>query len=306
MLLSINFPIQLLLLLSLAILSLSSDVPNNMTAVDYHLERSNRCILQFGRYTKAFPDTCISIAYEGYQILRVLRDWPLCSNGTDAKFGIFEASNCEGSMAKPLLDKENIDRKCVGLKPSWGSFSFWCDGPEPLEYKPPTDEQRKGGLFLFPGDDCTMYTKPEPKYHAPDTCVDIRQGQGLEFIKPATCKNGTRAMAAGFKEKGCDPTDEPLKDPFSEWDDSYMGICIPTDDIQSMAFWCDGFDGIDMTKARKKGGNLGLILGLSLGLGGLVVLGGGLVVAYYTNWHFRTWVQVSDLKSYFGKRGLID
>lgn len=177
-----------------------------------------------------------------------------------------------------------------------GSMSFWCDGPTPLPHQEPTDEQRKGGMIKYPTEICGRYESHTPKaeYHAPDTCIDIIQGNALKFSRPATCRNGTRAMAAGFKGKGCNPTNNPLKDPFTVWDNRYIGICIPTDEIKSMAFWCDGFDGIDMTKARKvKSGDLGLILGLGLGLGGVVVFGGGIVVAYFTNWHFRTWVQVS-------------
>jgi hypothetical protein len=132
--------------------------------------------------------------------------------------------------------------------------------------------------------------------HAPDTCIDIGEGLGLEFSRGATCKNGTKAAIAGFKGKGCDPTSEPLDKPFTVWSDMYIGHCIPTTDIRSMTFWCDGVDGVDMTKPRKKSGeksNLGLILGLTLGLGGgLLAVVGGLVVAYNVNWHFRSWVQV--------------
>lgn len=69
-------------------------------------------------------------------------------------------------------------------------------------------------------------------------------------------------MAAGFKRTGCNPANDPLRDPFTVWDDRYIGMCIPTGEINNMAFWCDGFDGIDMSKARKmKRGNLGVDFG---------------------------------------------
>jgi hypothetical protein len=103
-------------------------------------------------------------------------------------------------------------------------------------------------------------------------------------------------MIARFKVKGCDPTNQPLEHPFKRVADPRR--CLPTDEIQSMAFWCDGFDGIDMTKpltkTKKEGkSKLGLILGLSLGLGGSLLLVIGLLVAYHTNWTFRTWFLVS-------------
>jgi hypothetical protein len=72
-----------------------------------------------------------------------------------------------------------------------------------------------------------------------------------------------------------------------------------------MAFWCDGFDGVDMGKPREKSkgkSNLRLILGLTLGLGGgLLLVAGGLLVGYKINWRFRTWVQVSDTFVLFNK-----
>jgi hypothetical protein len=72
--------------------------------------------------------------------------------------------------------------------------------------------------------------------HSPDTCIDIDEGLGLSFSRGAICRNGTKAAASGFKGKGCDPADSPLERPFMVWDDTITGMCLPTDDIRSIAF----------------------------------------------------------------------
>lgn len=187
-----------------------------------------------------------------------------------------------------------------------GSLGFVCDGIKadpPANDEPPAkdgDQTSDGGLIAYKTKKCSAFNKPPATFHAPDTCIPVNEGRGLEFTQPATCKNGTKAIIAGFKGKNCDPTADPLKEPFTKWDDRIVGFCVPTEDIRSMTFWCDGLDGVDMTKPGgwKKGGrnaggsNMGLILGLSLGLGGgVLILAGILLLAYNINSQFRAQVQ---------------
>lgn len=252
------------------------------------------CKAEWATFDWVEPDRCIPVKGTGSQSLEVIKPWPVCKDGTEAKFATFDASvgtcdptqNSRGRM-RGLLTKYEVLGKCKDVR-DIGSFAFWCNGAKILP--PPVNQTKEGGLIKYPTKKCDKSLKPE--YHMPDTCLEVGQGLGLEFTEPAVCANGTKAVIAGFKGKDCDPTDKPLKDPFTLWRDEYKGLCVPTEEINSMTFWCEGLPGVDMKKPNRKAPqehrtNLGLILGLSLGLGGAFVLILGLVVAYNINWHFR-------------------
>jgi hypothetical protein len=160
------------------------------------------------------------------------------------------------------------------------------------------DKTKEGSLTLFAGKGCRNSKGAVEEHHLPDTCIEIREGFGLSFQADALCKNGTNAIIGGFAGKKCDPTKKPVKDPFTVWDKRYTNICIPTDGIQSMIFWCDGLPGLDMEKPysgppSSGRSNLGLVVGLSVGIGALFLAVAGLVVAYNINYHFRERVKVS-------------
>jgi hypothetical protein len=150
----------------------------------------------------------------------------------------------------------------------------------------PGDRAKEGFLIKFPAKGCD-HSQPV-EYHKPDTCIEVEQGLGLEFRATAVCANGTNALIAGFKGKDFDPTDRPLENPFTQLSNRHIGFCVPTEEINSMTFWCDGLPGVDMRKPnpRKptKGQNLASLLIL------------GLVVAYNVNWHFRMKVKVRGSK----------
>jgi hypothetical protein len=244
-------------------------------------------------------DTCIPVINSVYQLIKVVDAWPTCSDGSDARFATFGFQNgkCDanGDM-NPLEDKKDYLNTCAWMGLT-GSFAFWCDG---AVYKEPErdgkDHTSTGGVLQWNEKKCSRNTKPQPRYYKPDTCIDVKKGLGLELTGTATCKNGTKALVAGFAGNGCDPTSNPLEDPFTTWDDRMAGFCLPTDEINSMSFWCDGFDDIDMNKpksAKKSGSShLGLIIGLSVGIGGTLFIILGLVVAYSVNYHFRERVKV--------------
>jgi hypothetical protein len=265
-------------------------------AAVYHLSKVNSCT-DHGKVFQSLPATCVPILDTGYKILRVTT-WPLCANGNEALLAFYwpGSKNCDGRNGNfnSYVSKNQGLNACLGLQVT-GSFNFFCPGKPPT---PPTREEAQGGVVKYPRKGCDKSSKPRTEMHSPDTCIDIDEGLGLSFSRGATCRNGTKAAAAGFKGKGCDPTDSPLERPFTVWDDIIIGMCLPTDDIRSIAFWCDGFDGLDMTKPRKKSGresNLGFILGLTLGLGGgILTVIGGLFVSYKINLRFRSWVQVSS------------
>ncbi|RDL32025.1 uncharacterized protein BP5553_09427 [Venustampulla echinocandica] len=247
------------------------------------------------------PEQCVQIKGTEFKALEFLT-WPICADGSTAELATFgpESHGCDPNV-DDTLDLLSISDaySCVDLK-DVGNFSFWCSDDAETLPEPESDEvntsrkdmTKEGGMLKYPKPRCNKRDKPEPEYHLPDTCVDITEGFGLSFTRPAVCANGTNALIAGFKGKGCDPTSKPLRDPFTKWSNFMAGFCVPTDEINSMTFWCDGLEGVDMQKpnAPKKApssSNLGLILGLSIGLGGLFVIIMGLVVAYNINYHFR-------------------
>ena len=246
-------------------------------------------------------DKCHPGRSGGFQTVKVIKPWPLCEDGSEAKFATFDADSgsCDPKLnsnkkMQPLLESSEVLNKCMNLN-DVGSFAFWCKGvqlPKPL----PKHRANEGGITLFPTPGCKDIAAAETSFIKADTCLDVGEGLGLQFVAPAMCKNGTKAAIAGFKGKGCDPTSDPLDSPFTRWDDRVIGFCVPTEGINSMLFWCDGLKGLDMrkpyTKPSQKGPNLALILGLSLGLGGLALIILGLFVAYSINYHFRMWVKV--------------
>lgn len=174
-----------------------------------------------------------------------------------------------------------------------GSFAFWCDGA-------PILGDERGGFIQYESGECPDSEIVKQEYVRPDTCVNRRgEGGGFQFLSPALCKNGTRAMIAEFKGADCDPTDDPIEDALNEWHDIIVGYCLPMNETGSMAFWCDGMDGVDLRKPNPKkvpsngGKNLGLIIGLSVGLGGLFLFLVALAVAFGVNHSFRARVKVS-------------
>jgi hypothetical protein len=204
----------------------------------------------------------------------------------------------------PLEDKKDYLNTCTYMALA-GSFAFWCDG---AVYNEPEwdgkDHSAPGGVLQWNEKKCNRNKTPKPKYFKPDVCIDVKENMGLQLTGTAKCKNGTDALVAGFAGKNCDPTSKPLAEPFTKWDDRMKGFCLPTDGIRSMTFWCNGFDDIDMQKPRpaKKSSNLGLIIGLSAGIGGFLLIAMGLVVAYSINYHFREWVKVcTSLRNLQGK-----
>jgi hypothetical protein len=245
-------------------------------------------------------DTCIPVINSGYQYIKVVDAWPSCSDGSDARFATFGFQNgdcnANGDM-NPLEDKKDYRNTCAWMGLT-GSFAFWCDG---AVYKEPEwdgkDHTSTGSVLQWNEKKCNKNTKPKPRYYQPDTCIDVKEGLGLQLTRTATCKNGTNAWVTGFAGKGCDPTSKPLEEPFTKWDDRMAGFCLPTVEINSMAFWCDGFDDIDMKRPKppkklKSKSHLGLIIGLSVGIGGTLFIIMGLVVAYSINYHFRERVKV--------------
>ncbi|KAH8593833.1 hypothetical protein B0O99DRAFT_673353 [Bisporella sp. PMI_857] len=162
------------------------------------------------------------------------------------------------------------------------------------------DKTKEGSLTLYAGPGCKNTKDSRTETHLPDACIEIGEGFGLSFQADAICKNGTNAIIGGFAGKKCDPTKKPVKDPFTVWDQLYKDLCIPTDGIHSMIFWCDGLPGLDMTKPYSgppsSGGQTWLIIGLGLGLGLLFLAVVGLFAAYTRNEHFR-----ERVKGLFGR-----
>lgn len=266
------------------------------------LNRNLECSASFGYWDRPTSDTCIPNKDLGFKSIEVVKPWPRCMNGSEALFAAHDRSDgtCNPAQVAKYFTRSEVLLKCFDIR-AIGSFAFHCEGAPQIEASKP-QEQREGGLHRFPTSKCHK-TTDRPELYKADTCIPIDEGLGLSFTGDALCANGTKALIAGFKGKNCDPTSKPLKEPFTEWDDRVIGWCVPTEDINSMMFWCDGLEGLDMTKpytgppsSGKKGSNMGLILGLSFGLGLPLCLAIGLFVAYNINYHFRERVKVSNSK----------
>lgn len=260
------------------------------------------------------PEQCVQVKdtkFKSLQFFPESSSWPVCGDWTFAELLLFDSdAGCDPNKDdKHTVITVTESYPCVDLEGT-GSFSFWCDDerdsairflePEPEDdVDSQKDQTKEGGMLKYSKKGCNKRAKPKPEYHLPDTCVDVNEGLGLSFTRTAVCANGTNALITGFKGKGCDPTDKPLSEPFTKWSKFMAGFCIPTDGINSMTFWCDGLEGVDMEKPNRSSssGNLGLIIGLSVGLGSLLFIVMGLVVAYNINYHFRMKVKVSRSSS---------
>jgi hypothetical protein len=92
-------------------------------------------------------------------------------------------------------------------------------------------------------------------FHVPvDRCVNI-PNQGLKIQKPATCANGTRALWARWPEKRCsNGTLDPEYGLVPIWFKD-IGTFLDVKKFESMAFWCDGFNGTFPKHDEKKPDN---------------------------------------------------
>lgn len=165
------------------------------------MNKHSRCITSFDRWDRPVPDQCIVVKGTEYLSLEVIKPWPVCENGTEAKFAFFgmmsgtcDLKQDQLGILRPLLSKSDVLFKCVDLL-DVGSFAWWCDGVKPLP--PPKDKTEDGALVKYPTKGkCNKSSKPPPvvERHLSDTCIDIDEGLGLSFMSTAMCKNGTNAI----------------------------------------------------------------------------------------------------------------
>lgn len=244
-----------------------------------------------------FPlrDQCLVAKDTSFQSVALLRPFPTCRDGTEAKLATFPSTSgtCgpSGNANMKIQDPDDVP-DCIYVQEAGdvGSFAFWCDGA-------PVIGDERGAFIQYDSGECPDAEEIKMDYVQPDTCVNRRgEDGGFQILSPALCKNGTKAMVAEFKGGDCDPTDDPLEEALLEWHDILTGLCLPMNETGSMAFWCDGVEGVDLRKPRKAPGtgerNLGLIIGLSVSLGGLFCMLVALGVAFGYNPTFRTRIKV--------------
>lgn len=110
------------------------------------MNKHSRCVTSFDRWDRPAPEQCIVVKGTEYLSLEVIKPWPVCENGTEAKFALFGtmSGTCDPKqdqlgILRPLLSKSDVLFKCVDLL-DVGSFAWWCDGVKPL---PPLRTRRK-------------------------------------------------------------------------------------------------------------------------------------------------------------------
>jgi hypothetical protein len=69
-----------------------------------------------------------------------------------------------------------------------------------------------------------------------DTCVQTSTYKSVAMDIRAVCGNGTEALIATYSRPGCDSEHMVRLGPAFQFDRS----CIPTDNIDSLTFWCEG------------------------------------------------------------------
>lgn len=292
-----------LLLLSLTTLSHAYQ-PETRSLVRFY--ENELCAGFPGNMEFAPRDECLVAKDTPFRSVQFHRPFPTCRDGTEAKLATFSSNSgtCGPSrnVNMKMQDPDDVP-DCIYVQEAGdvGSFEFWCDGA-------PIIGDEKGGFIQYESGDCPDSEDVKPQYVRPDTCVNGKgDGGGFQFLSPALCKNGTKAMIAEFKGEDCDPTENPIEEALIEWTDRIIGYCLPMNETGSMAFWCDGVDGVDLRKPNppKKvpshdEKNFGLIIGLSVGLGGLFMIVVGLAVAFGVNHTFRTRVKVCEVVSFAG------
>jgi hypothetical protein len=191
-------------------------------------------------------DTCHTTRDFGLRIDEVA----ICKNGTRAQWARFSDDKCQSPMTEDsLIDINDNDlRKCQALgdwvanrpngRPnSWkvGSMSFHCNGiPEPEDDIPKAQPAAISvdACQIYPA---TSYSPPNFRYPEPDTCID-QYGSRLKLYENAICPNGTSAILAQYRWRGCLGTPEC----FTEIGDEMLDQCLITDNFQSFSFMCTG------------------------------------------------------------------
>lgn len=192
-------------------------------------------------------DTCHTTRDFGLRISEVAT----CKNGTRAQWARFSDDKCKSPLSEdPLMDINDNDlRQCkplgdwVAHRPNgappntWkvGSMAFYCDGiPEP------EDDIPKPQPAAISADACqnvpvTPYSPPTFRYPEPDTCID-QYGSRLKIYENAICPNGTSAILAQYRFRGCSGTPQC----FTEIGDEMLDQCLATETFQSFSFMCTG------------------------------------------------------------------
>lgn len=196
-------------------------------------------------------DTCHTTRDFGLRIEQVAT----CKNGTRAQWARFSDEKCQSPMLdNPLVDINDIElRVCKplgdwipsrannGLSPnSWkvNSMAFHCDGVQE-----PKDDIPKAQPAAISADACQVdqvvpvvqYSPPTFRYPEPDTCID-QYGSRLKIYENAICPNGTSAILAQYRWRGCSGTPQC----FTEIEDKMLDQCLTTDNFQSFSFMCTG------------------------------------------------------------------
>ncbi|KAF4629942.1 hypothetical protein G7Y89_g8206 [Cudoniella acicularis] len=90
-----------------------------------------------------------------------------------------------------------------------------------------------------------------------DTCVWTFMWKSLRVKTPAICPNGTQALFATYSRPGCKSTDLTS---FGDIPSAFTDTCGDIENIDSVAFWCEGLPASEIGNKGSIGGFIKIIL----------------------------------------------
>jgi hypothetical protein len=251
--------IEALLLLTLT--TLSSAIPNNVSALDAtdavvvgHLFPT--CNGRKARKSINVPvDRCLNTPNLALEI----KSAAICANGTRAQWARFPEKRCGyGTLDAEfgLVELEDKDiSTCLDVM-KIESMAFWCDGvkksnPDDDEDGEEPENEDKSQEGSVSESACMIGKAPFWNHPKADTCVNL----GFEKLKvssAAICANGTQSTLALYKETGC--LGAPSE--FRAVNQAESKGCLNVEGMNSFAFYCTG-EGIERGRGREHGRNGG-------------------------------------------------
>jgi hypothetical protein len=249
----------------------SSLVTNTNATIRIFSSNSQSCSPSESQTTLSIaPETCLQGDYPLHHNLIVDTD-PVCANGHVPVLLLYSNRGCTGRPSWNTNRKGlEIPHSCLsGTGTTYWSLIFRCgiwatltDGGDAyLDAEPPGRVPKDGpavpALIETHFLSCSAQTVGGPKkIEVPvDRCMRKSTWKMMIHRFPV-CANGTRAMWARFPGDKCNGG-ELVEDGLVDLADSNLGQCLDThyigrQEMGSMAFWCDGFQGRDPWPEKEK------------------------------------------------------
>lgn len=209
------------------------------------------------------PDVCLTL--ETSHSIYVSQP-VVCNDGKAAVGTLYTDEECtawNGVLGSDMWSDgyyASLDKTCHTVNAR--SIAFSCAGGDKTKFEklPPHEHKNSTRLVLLPRPiDPELGPEPEPeptKAHISgyseqrcqrfprrpvnstmehvDTCVQTSAYQSVSVNLRAVCGNGTEALIATYSRPGCDPENMVSLGPIDQ-------RCVPTNNINSLVFWCKGF-----------------------------------------------------------------